>query len=182
LEVDLSRREEVLFFALCATIPLAMLDVIFAFKLVHVLAATVMLGTWFCLAAFMLLAHRSGNTSVVALTSQFVVRIELMVVAAAVALQPLSGFPLAWAIGLDPLGEFWIIVSLALYAAIVAAWIAAVRIEIRIRNLTRTAALEATPLRGDYRRLFRSWSLLAGPILAGMIAVVALMIWQPRLD
>ena len=80
-----------------------MLDLIFTIKFVHVLAVALTFGTWFCLAIFMLLAHRSGNTSVVALTSQFVVKVELMVVAAAMVLQPLSGIPLAYAIGLSPL-------------------------------------------------------------------------------
>jgi uncharacterized membrane protein len=159
-----------------------MLDIIFAIKFVHVLAAAAMFGTWLCLAVFMLLAHRSGNSSVVALTCQFVVSVEMMVMVAAIALQPISGIPLAWAIGLSPLGEFWIVVSLVLYAVIVVCWLAAVRIEMRVRRVTRQAALDAVPLSDAYRRLFRIWCLLAGPILAGMAAVYALMIWQPRLD
>jgi len=159
-----------------------MLDVIFAIKFVHILAAAAMFGTWLCLASFMLLAHRSGNTSVVALTSQFVVSVEKMIMIAALALQPISGFPLASAIGLSPLGELWIDISLVLYAGIVACWIAAFRIEIRIRGLARDAALDSRPLPNAYRALFRRWSMLAAPILAGMAVVVALMIWQPRLD
>jgi uncharacterized membrane protein len=130
----------------------------------------------------MVLAHRSGNTSVVALTSQFVVKVELTVVAAAVALAPLSGFPLAFAIGLSPLREFWIVVSSVLYVVIVACWIAAVRVEMRIRGLTRDAALEGVPLAAAYWRLFRVWCALAGPILIFMLAIFAFMIWQPRLD
>jgi uncharacterized membrane protein len=159
-----------------------MLDAIFAIKFVHVLAAAVMLGTWLCLAAFMLLAHRSRNTSVVALIARFVVMIDMTVMAAAVVLQPLAGFPLAMAIGLAPLNELWIDVALVLYVAVVAAWIAAVVIERRIRDLTRDAVLNAAPLPAAYRRLFRIWSILAAPILAGMVVIVALMIWQPRLD
>jgi uncharacterized membrane protein len=159
-----------------------MLDVIFAIKFVHVLAAAAMFGVWLCIAVFMLLAHRSGNTSVVALTSQFVVSAEKTVMIAAIALLPISGFPLASAIGLSPLDELWIDISLVLYAVIVVCWIAVVRIEIRIRGLAREAALDAVRLPEAYRRLFRRWCLLAVPILAGMMIVVALMIWQPRLD
>ncbi len=119
-----------------------MIDTIFAIKFVHLLAAAVMFGTWLCLALFMLLAHRSGNTSVVALTAQFVVTVEKAVMIPAIVLQPLSGFPLATAIGLQPLGEFWILVSLLFYAAIVVCWVAAMRLEIRIRGVAREAALE----------------------------------------
>ncbi len=159
-----------------------MLDTIFTIKFVHVLAAAAMFGTWLCLASFMVLAHRSGNTSVVALTTQFVVSVEKMVMIAAIALLPVSGFPLASAIGLSSLSELWIDISLVLYAVIVVCWIAAFRIEIRIRDLAREAALNATRLPEPYRRLFRKWCMLAGPILVGMMIVVALMIWQPRLD
>jgi uncharacterized membrane protein len=159
-----------------------MIDVIFAIKFVHVLAAAAMLGTWFCLALFMLLAHRSNNTSVVALVSQFVVTIEKAVMIPAVLLQPLSGFPLGSAIGLRPLNEFWIQVSLVFYAVIVVCWVLALRAEIRIRGLAREAALESDPLPKTYRRAFRTWRMLALPILLGMMCVFALMIWQPRLD
>jgi uncharacterized membrane protein len=159
-----------------------MLDLIFAFKFVHVLAAAAMFGGWLCIAIFMLLAHRSRNPSVVAVTSQFVVSVEKIVVAAAIALQPISGYPLGLVIGLSPLNEFWIDLSLVFYAVIVVCWLAAFRIEILIRRLSREAALNAIPLSHDYRRLFRVWSALAVLILLGMAVVFALMIWQPRLD
>ena len=159
-----------------------MIDFILAIKFVHVLAAAAMFGGWLAIAGFMILAHRSGNPSVVALVAQFVVRIELFVVAPALALQPLSGFPLAWAIGIAPLGEFWIDASLVLYAVVVAVWLAALRIEIRLRDTARHAALDRTPLAAHYPRLFRIWSALAAVMAAAMTALMLLMIWQPRLD
>ena len=73
-------------------------------------------------------------------------------------------------------------ISSLLYVAIVACWIAAVWIELRIRALTREAALASRPLSAAYRRLFHIWCVLAGPILIGMLAAFAFMIWQPRLD
>jgi uncharacterized membrane protein len=159
-----------------------MIDFILAIKFIHVLFAAAMFGTWIGIAGFMLLAYRSGNPSVVALIAQFAVRIELFVVAAALALQPISGFPLAWAIGLTPLNEFWIDVSLVLYVAVVAIWLVSLRIEIRLRNLARQAALSRGTLADDYPRLFRIWFALAAFLLAAMVAIILLMVWQPRLD
>jgi uncharacterized membrane protein len=159
-----------------------MIDLILAVKFVHVLAAAAMFGTWLGIAGFMLLAYRSGNPSVVALIAQFVVRIELFVVAAALALQPISGFPLAWVIGLTPLNEFWIDLALALYVVVVAVWLISLRIEIRLRNMARQAALGRGTLADDYPRLFRIWFALAAFILAAMVALILLMVWQPRLD
>jgi uncharacterized membrane protein len=159
-----------------------MLDLIFTFKFVHVLAAAAMFGGWLAAAAFILLADRAANPSVVAVISQFVVELEKFVIAPAIAIMPISGYPLGLAIGLSPLNEFWIDVSLVIYVAIVACWIAAFRTEILIRRLSREAAFDATPLAKDYRQLFRTWAALAVMILVAMVAVFALMIWQPRLD
>jgi uncharacterized membrane protein len=159
-----------------------MIDLILAIKFVHVLAAAAMFGTWLGIAGFMLLAYRSGNPSVVALVAQFVVRIEVFVVAAAIALQPISGFPLAWAIGLTPLNEFWIDVALILYVAVFAVWLVSLRIEIRLRNMARQAALGRGTLADDYPRLFRIWFALAAFLVAAMVAIILLMVWQPRLD
>ena len=156
-----------------------MLDVIFAIKLVHMIAMAVMFGTWLCIALFMLFAYRSRNTSVAALTALFVVRAELMLMVPAVALQPLAGFPLGVAIGAR-LDEYWIELSSAIYLAVVVAWLAGLISEMRIRKLTQAAALAGKPLPDSYRRLFRLWSLFSVAGLAGMIAIMALMIWQPH--
>lgn len=159
-----------------------MIDLIFAIKFVHLVAAAAMLGTWLGVALFMLLAHRSDNPSVVALTSRFAVSVEKFVMIAAVALQPISGFALAGAIGLSPLDEFWIELSLALYVVVVAAWLGALRVEIRIRDTSRQAALDNVPLPVGYRGLFRLYSALTWPGLAGTVVLFLLMTWQPRLS
>jgi uncharacterized membrane protein len=157
-----------------------MIELIFAIKFVHLLAAAAMFGTWLAVAVFMQLAHRSRNTAVVALTSRFAVNVELIVMIAAIALQPISGFALASAIGVSPFDEFWLELSLALFGVVVAIWFVVLRIEIRIRNLTRQAALDAVPLPDAYRRLFRFYSVLVWPALAGMVVLFLLMVWQPR--
>ncbi len=159
-----------------------MIDVILAIKFVHVLTAAVLYGTWLGAACFMVMATRSGNPSVAALVAQFAVRVQLYVVAPALALQPIAGFPLAWAIGLAPLNEFWIVVALLLYAAVVALWLLALRVEMRLRNIARDAALERKPLADAYPRLVRAWLALDGLIFASFTALMLLMVWQPRLD
>lgn len=157
-----------------------MIDSIFAIKFVHVIAAAAMFGTWLAIAAFMLLARRSRNTSVVALTARFAVSVERTVMIAAVVLQPISGFPLAWAIGISPLDEFWVVLSLVLYVAVAAAWLAALLIEIRIRDMTRAAAIDSQPLPQGYYRLFRFYAALVWPALAATAVLFLLMVWQPR--
>ncbi len=158
-----------------------MIIFILAIKFVHILAAAAMFGGWLTVAVFMRLADRSGNTSVVALTAQFTVSVEWIVMIAAMALQPIGGFALAGAVGLSPLDESWIVASLVLYGVVLAAWLAVFRIEVRIRDLTRQAALDVVPLPDRYYNLFRLYSIIVWPALAGMVLLFLLMVWQPRL-
>jgi uncharacterized membrane protein len=159
-----------------------MIDVILALKFVHVLLAAVLFGAWLAAACFMVFARRSGNASVVALVALFAVRIELFVVAPALVLQPVTGFPLETVIGLSNVDNFWIDSSILVYAIVVLAWLGALRAEFVIRRMARQASLGGTKLGKNYSRVFRIWSGLAALIFAGLVLLYLLMVWQPRLN
>jgi uncharacterized membrane protein len=114
-----------------------------------------------------------------ALISVIVVRAELWVMLPAVALQPLVGFPLAFAVR-SSATEYWLEVSVAIYAVVALLWLINLLIEMRIRGQSRKAALAAAPMPSSYRPLFWLWSLFTLAGLAGMIAIMAFMIWQPQ--
>jgi uncharacterized membrane protein len=94
--------------------------------------------------------------------------------------QPVSGWLLARSIGLSPLDESWIVLSLLLYVLVGLCWLPVVFIQMRMRKLAHEAAVDAKPLPEAYRRLFRIWFVLGWPAFAGVLAIFALMIWQPR--
>jgi uncharacterized membrane protein len=71
-------------------------------------------------------------------------------------------------------------VSVVIYVAVVAAWLVNFMIELRMRKVTQEAAMNMMPLPDSYGRMFLVWSALAVAGLAGMIAIMALMIWQPH--
>jgi uncharacterized membrane protein len=97
-----------------------------------------------------------------------------------VVVQPVSGFALASAIGLAPLHEPWILVSIALYILVGLCWLPAVFLQMRMRDLANDAAINGKPLPDRYRRLFRIWFALGWPAFAGVLAIFVLMIWQPN--
>jgi uncharacterized membrane protein len=156
------------------------MESIFIWKFVHFLGASVLFGTGLGIAFFMFMAHRTGHAGVIAVTARFVVIADLIFTATAVVVQPISGFALALAIGLSPLEESWIVVSLLLYVLVGLCWLPVVFIQIRMRNIAHDAAINEKPLPDAYRVLFRIWFWLGWPAFAGVIGIFALMTWQPH--
>jgi uncharacterized membrane protein len=156
------------------------MESIFLLKFIHVLGASVLFGTGIGIAFFMLLAHRTGHAGVIAVTARFVVIADFIFTATAVVVQPISGYLLARAIGLSPLEEPWIALSIVIYILVGLCWLPVVFIQMRMRTLANDAAINGKPLPDQYRLLFRIWFALGWPAFAGVIAIFALMIWQPR--
>ena len=61
-------------------------------KVLHIIGATVILGTGSGIAFFMLMAHRSGNADFIARTAGIVVTADFLFTAGAALLQPVTGW------------------------------------------------------------------------------------------
>jgi uncharacterized membrane protein len=128
----------------------------FLLKFLHILGATVLLGTGTGIAFFMLMAHRTGDADFIARTARIVVIADALFTATAVVAQPITGYLLVRELGLS-LGEPWIVISLALYFFAGAFWLPVVWMQARLRDLATAAARDNAPLPDAYRRLFRLW-------------------------
>jgi uncharacterized membrane protein len=148
-------------------------------KYLHVIGATVLLGTGAGIAFFMLMAHRSGDPPVVAGVAHMVVIADFLFTATAVVAQPVTGWLLASATGYS-LTESWIALSLILYVVTGAFWLPVVWMQTRMRNLAREAAAEGRPLPASYHRLFRWWLAFGFPAFAAVLAIFWLMIARPQ--
>ena len=146
----------------------------------HVIGATVLLGTGAGIAFFMLMAHRTRQPALVAHVAGTVVVADLLFTATAVVAQPLTGLGLALLIGW-PLTEGWLLVSLALYVLTGLFWLPVVWVQLRMRDLARAAAREGLPLPGQYHRLFRIWFACGIPAFAAVLAILWLMLAKPSL-
>ena len=94
----------------------------------------------------MLMAHRTGHAGVIAVTARFVVIADLIFTATAVVVQPVTGFALARAIGLSPLDEPWMVLSILIYIFVGLCWLPVVFIQMRMRKLANDAAVNGKPL------------------------------------
>ena len=150
-------------------------------KFLHVIGATVLLGTGAGIAFFMLLAHQSGNVAVIAGVARIVVIADYLFTATAVVAQPVTGLLLARTVGYE-LGEGWIIASLALYVFTGMFWLPVVWMQSRMRDLAEIAAAEGAPLPAEYHRLFRWWFAFGFPAFGAVLAIFWLMIARPDIS
>ena len=148
-------------------------------KYLHVIGATVLLGTGAGIAFFMLIAHRTGDAAVIAGVARIVVIADVVFTATAVVAQPITGTLLAWQMGYT-LREGWIATSIALYLLTGAFWLPVVFMQIKMRDLAAAAAREGRPLPEAYHRLFRTWFASGFPAFAAVLAILWLMIARPQ--
>ena len=146
----------------------------------HVIGATVLLGTGAGIAFFMVSAHGTRNATLIAHVASTVVLADFLFTATAVILQPITGIALALRIGW-PLGEGWIFYSLLLYVVAGVFWLPVVRIQMKLRDLARQAAVENAPLPALYHRLYRIWFACGFPAFAAVLAIIWLMLTKPDL-
>lgn len=146
----------------------------------HVIGATVLLGTGAGIAFFMLMAHRTHRPDLIAHVASTVVIADMLFTATAVIAQPLTGVGLAYLIGW-PLTEGWVVLSLGLYVLTGLFWLPVVWIQIRMRDLARAAADEGRSLPKQYDRFFAIWFACGIPAFLAVLAIVWLMLTKPSL-
>lgn len=149
-------------------------------EVLHVIGATVLLGTGIGIAFFMLMAHQSRDVRVIAHTAGVVVVADIVFTATAVLAQPITGAWLAIEAGY-PMTRGWIGASLFLYLFTGALWLPVVWMQIRMRDLASAAALNGAPLPQAYYRLWRAWFACGVPAFAAVIGIVVLMVVKPAL-
>ncbi len=154
-----------------------MMDLFSAVKLLHILSATVLVGTGVGTAFFMYATHLRGEVRAIASVSRTVVLADWIFTTPTVFLQPLTG---AWLVHLAGYtwSETWIVASLGLYVLAAGCWLPVVRLQIRMRDLA-TRGAENEPLPADYHRCMRLWFVLGWPALIAMTAILALMVFRP---
>jgi uncharacterized membrane protein len=150
-------------------------------KFLHVIGATVLLGTGAGIAFFMVMAHRTGEAATVAATARIVVIADFVFTATAVVAQPITGALLAWHVGYS-LFDGWIALSLILYVFTGLFWLPVVWMQARMRDLARAAAGSGEKLPAAYHRLYRWWFAFGFPAFFAVLAIFWLMITRPYFE
>ena len=151
----------------------------FVLKYLHIIGATVLLGTGTGIAFFMLAAQIEGKPAVIAGVARIVVIADFIFTATAVIAQPVTGVLLAWNVGYS-LTEGWLLWSIALYVVTGAFWLPVVWMQMRLRDLATAAAAKNEPLPDVYYRIFMWWCLFGVPAFAAVAIIFWMMIARPQ--
>ena len=147
-------------------------------RFLHIVGATVLLGTGAGIAFFMVISNRSQDPALIAHVSGIVVLADTIFTATAAIAQPVTGYCLARITGWSLL-EGWVALSLALYVIVGLFWLPVVWMQIRMRDLARKAHARQEPLPEAYHRLYRWWFAFGFPAFFAVLAIVWLMITRP---
>lgn len=153
----------------------------FILKFLHVIGATVLLGTGAGIAFFMLVAHLGGNVPAIAAVARIVVLADFVFTATAVVVQPITGVWLAYEVGYS-LKDGWIVLSIALYIVTGVFWLPVVWMQMQMRNLASGALKAGAALPPRYHRLFWTWFAFGFPAFASVLGILWLMIARPSIS
>lgn len=149
-------------------------------KYLHIIGAAVLLGAGAGIAFFMVMAHVTRSTPVIAGVARIVVIADFLFTASAVVVQPITGVALAWLSGYS-LAEGWIALSIALYLFAGAFWLPVVWMQIRMRDIAQAAVAANEPLPQSYHRFFVWWFAFGFPAFGAVLTIIWLMIAKPQI-
>ena len=149
-----------------------------ALKWLHVVGASVLLGTGIGIAYFAWFGYRRGmredDIGLVRGVLRLTVRADTVFTAVAVALQPVTGWFL-WRQTGGQLPDRWLAWVIALYLVVGACWLPVVVLQSRLRDAA-LAAGSVSALDPRFHARFRLWFALGVPGFAGVLALFALML------
>lgn len=157
-----------------------MIELELVLRWLHVIGACVLLGTGAGIAFFMLMAWRTRDVALIAHTAGIVVVADFVFTTLAVIAQPVTGVLLANEIGWS-LWEPWLLASLLLYGVTGAFWLPVVFIQIRLRDLARSALADGQDLPRRAHRLFAIWFACGFPAFFAVLTILWLMLARPEI-
>ena len=113
-------------------------------------------------------------------TNRLVVRADWWFTTPTILIQPITGYAMMHSVQWS-WDTTWLAASLGLYLLAGACWLPVVWLQIRMRDLSRSAAAQHRPVPDLYWRMARAWFLLGIPAFAAMVVTVLLMVFKPAL-
>jgi len=147
-------------------------------KLIHILSSTILFGTGIGSAFFMFMANRRKDIHGIYFATRHVVIADWLFTAPAVIIQLLTGLWLMKTAGYEH-SEKWIMWGLGLYFFTGTCWLPVVWIQIKMRDMAKTALETGTELPAHYWKLDKCWITLGSLAFPAVMVIFWLMVTKP---
>lgn len=154
-----------------------MLDYYLVIKLIHILAAVVVVGTGTGIAFFMFMASRSNNIQAVAVTTKHVVLADWIFTFPAVIVQFVTGIMLVNLLNYD-YSSLWFLAVISLFVFIGACWLPVIYLQYRLKQYADQAIQEGV-ISDSFRKTMKLWTALGIPAFIAILIVFWLMVFKP---
>jgi uncharacterized membrane protein len=141
-------------------------------KLIHILSATLMIGTGFGSAFYLFLTYKKGKVSTVKDVLKLVILADTIFTTPSVILQLVTGIILTEMLGLTFGNWFWQVMGISLIIFIL--WVRAAFIQLKLRKIIEME----NEITEEFHRLMRIWFYLGVPSFLGSMLIYYLMVFK----
>lgn len=147
-------------------------------KWIHIVSSTILFGTGIGSAFYMFMANRSKDVASIYFATRNVVIADFIFTTPAVIIQLLTGIGLVHAVGYS-FSDKWVMWGLVLYLFAGACWIPVVWMQIKMRDMAKSALDNKTDLPLRYWQMDKWWVILGSLAFPAIMVVFWLMVAKP---
>ena len=141
-------------------------------KIIHILSATVMIGTGAGSAFYLYITYKKSQFSTVRDVLKFVIIADMIFTTPSVITQLITGLMLSDILGFTGTVWYWVVLSIGFVILIL--WLIAAFIQVKMKKLIE----DKTELPPQFHRLMNAWFYLGIPSFLGAIYLYYLMIYK----
>ena len=141
-------------------------------KLIHILSATLMIGTGFGSAFYLYFTYKKGNVGTVRDVLKLVILADTIFTTPSVFLQLITGILLTEMIGLTFSKWFWQVMGISLIVFVL--WVRAAFIQLRLRKILE----QENEITDKFHREMKIWFYLGIPSFSASMLIYYMMVFK----
>ena len=141
-------------------------------KLIHILSATLMIGTGFGSAFYLFFTYKKGNVSTVKDVLKLVILADTIFTTPSVFLQLVTGILLTEMLGLTFGKWFWQVMGISFIVFVL--WVRAAFMQLKLRKIIEAE----NKITEEFHRLMRIWFYLGVPSFLASMVIYYMMVFK----
>ncbi|MCX6312306.1 MAG: DUF2269 domain-containing protein [Bacteroidetes bacterium] len=142
-------------------------------KLIHIVSATLMIGTGLGSAFYLFLTYKRSSVTTVKEVLKLVILADTIFTTPSVIIQLITGVLLSNLMGLTYSNWFWVVFSVSFIVLVL--WLRAAFIQLKLKKILENE----NEIPEQFHRLMKIWFYLGIPSFLGSVFIYYLMVYKP---